>query len=523
MAGETAVSRAGVLVWLLLASAVGCGPATGEPKQPDFDPVARIGDEDPNVDTKKAKVLIEKGVAALRDGKLEEARKHLLAAEPFADELKRGEIRQVRTSIDEAEAEKMAPDINESAEEGACEDAIDTIVQVGESRKDTQIPKFLKERTSSKLVRCLLVRLKADVTEGRALADDPKVEAALTEEGLKKFRAKVTDAAVTALMARFDELLKERKWADAKKLLDELLASKEAGPREQARIMDVIRNGVAEDVASKVNSGLASKTGVDAVIREIDELVAVAGWTPPGGAVGAEVMPEDVDKGRKALALWAVCAELRCSLVEPSEAWALGDLELKPVTDVKGETVRKIEHASKLWRLADSSGWVLVTRKDPGKLDGVPARERVAVGWVKASGLESKDTGEWLPPGDSILGTRVWGPLRKGQDTYELGKVIKVKGGDLAVERMADRTIITIPRGQVRFGTITKGTKVLAMCEKDKLTPTPAVIDEVSFPKLGDPIAKITCLDASGNPGGMSREDQLGALRSKAAWLPPRK
>ena len=166
---------------------------------------------------------------------------------------------------------------------------------------------------------------------------------------------------------------------------------------------------------------------------------------------------------------------------------------------------------------------MLVAKKDPGKIDGIPPRVRVAQGWVKASALKNGDTGSWLPPGDAIIGTRVWGPLRKGQTTFELGKIIKTKGTDVAVERMADRTIITIARSKIRFGTISKGTKVLAMCDKSKLTPSEAVIEKVTKPKLGgDPVVTVGCLDAAGNPAA-SRDEQLGALRSKPAWLPPRR
>lgn len=504
-------------MWLL---ALACGPDTANKKSSH--PEDLLGDEDPNVDVRKAKQHIERAVSALRDGKLEQARKELALAEPYADELKRDEIARVRQSIDSTEADKYVPDINKAATSGKCEDAVSAAAEVIAANKGA-IPLFVRERTSKKILKCLLDQLAVDLSIGRELAEDKKIESVLDKASYQEFVSKVTDATVKELIGRFDEPLAARDWKKAKELLNELVARKEAGDNEYNRIMDVIRKGIAEDVTTKVNEGLAEKSGVASYLTDVDALIALAEWgEKKGSAAAGTPMPDEVQKGRDALALWSVCSGFKCSLVSPAEVWTFGHMELKPALAPSDDALETIKHGTKLWRIADSSGWVLVARKDPGALEGVPARLPVAAGWIKASGIKTADTSEMLPPGDSIVGTRVWGPLREGETTWELGKVMSVKGSDLGIERIADGAIVTMARSKVRFGTLKKGIKVLARCAHP-LNLEPAVIESVEFPKKGDPVATLSCLDKDEKPTATTRKELIGALRSKPAWLPAAK
>lgn len=509
--------RSGGLLACVIVLA-GCTPQEAR-YTPEFDPVASMGGDEGNVDAKKAKQFIEQAVSQLRDGNLEAARKSLSQAEPFADELKRDEIRSVRQSIDSTEADKYAPGINKLADEGKCEEAIDTSAEVIEGRKDTAIPAFVKERTSKHLLKCLLGQLKVDLSIGRELAESDEIASVLSKEDLVKYQAKVTDDTVKELIGRFSAPIDERRWVDAKALLDELIQKKEAGAREYDKIMGVLRKGISADITQKVNEALEEKTGVGAVLQEVDQLIAVAEWGKKAeSAVGGEPMPKAVQTQRDTLALWKACTELRCSMTAPKKEWTYGDADVHPPlspSDAKQET---IEHATPVWRLAESAGWILIAKDEPKAISDVASRVPAAAGWVKSSGLKSEDTAEWLPPGDSIIGTRVWGPLREGQKELELGTVIKTKGNDVAVERLSDRTIIEVPRSQVRFGTVNKGTKVLARCVHP-IKPEPAVIESVTFPPKGDPVVSYSCAGAS----AQKRDDQLGALRAKAADLPARK
>ncbi len=509
--------RSGGLLAVVIALG-GCTPQ--EPRYaPEFDPVASMGGDADNADTKKAKQLIEQAVAQLRDGQLEAARKSLSEAERFADELKREEIRSVRQNVDSTEADGYAPGINKLADEGKCDEAIDTAAEIIEGRKDTAIPVFVRERTSKHLLKCLLGQLKIDLSIGRELADSDEIAAVLSKQDLVKYQAKVTEDTVEELIGRFSAPLDAHRWADAKALLDELMAKKEAGPREYDQIMDVLRKGIAADIAQKVDEALEEKTGIDAVLTEVDGFIAIAEWgKKKQSAVGGAPMPKAVQAQRDTLALWKACTELRCSMTAPAKQWAYGDLGLHPPLSPSGAQKETIEHATPVWRLAESAGWALIAREEPKEISDVASRVPVAWGWVKSSGLKGEDTAAWLPPGDAIIGTRVWGPLREGQKELELGTVIKTKDQTVAVERLADRTIVEVPRSQVRFGSVDKGTKVLARCVHP-IKLEPAIIESVKFPPKGDPVVTYSCVAAPGD----KRDDQLGAVRAKATDLPARK
>ncbi len=507
---------------LALVVAVGCGPPVVV-KQPDLSDDL-MGEEDKNVDVRKARALIDKAVKALRNGKLGAAREELARAEQFADEVKREEIRRVRQSVDETEAKKSIPVISKLAKSGKCERAVARASKIIRERKATSVPVFVRTGTSSHILQCLLLQLEIDLSIGRELSRSDDVKVTLSKEDRQTLTTKVTDATVKELIGKFEEPLANKQWAEAKAILDEVVEREEAGDDEYNRIMGLIRDGIGKEIEEKVAAGLADKRAAREKLEEVDALVVVAEWgKKKGSAVGGTKMPAAVRVLRTQLALWSVCAKLNCSLVPPRKSWIYGHVPLMPMLNpTKGKKIKKLRHGTKVWRIAESSGWILLAKKNPGSLDGVPGRVSKAIGWVKASGNKTVNTREMLPPGNSIIGARVWGPFRKGEKDWELGKVIDVKGSDLAVERVSDRAIITVARRLVRFGTTTKGTKVLSRCHHP-LKLEPAVIDKVRFPKRGDPVATVTCLEKDGSRSSLTRKEQLGALRSRAAWLPARK
>lgn len=512
----------------LLVLLLGCGGQ--EPRyEADFDPVDRMGDTgDGNADPKKARAFIEEAVAALRDGDLEGARGFLAKAEPFADELKREEIRQVRQSVDGAEADKYIAPIREAAQSGKCEDALDTAGEVIDE-KGGAIATFVRKGTSKALLKCFLGQLEIDLSIGRELAESERLEKALAKDDLQKYRAAVTDATVAELITRFEAPIAERRWVDATKLLDELMERQELGPREYNRIMGIIREGIAKDVIEKVTEALESQLGAADALKEVDELVTRGAWGEvKGSAVGGAEMPEEVATARRHLALWAECARLRCTLSKPEKGWAYGDIALMPALDQKGEALKTLEHATEVWTIATAFGSALVATKDPGALpegkeDGaLAARSKVAAGWIDTRGLKREDTAEMLPPGESIVGTRVWGPLREGQTTYELGKVVAVASGqDVEVARLADDRKVTLSRLKLRFGTLSKGTKVHALCVHP-VKAEPARVVSVKQPPRGQAVVTIECLGPDGNVT-QTKEELIGSLRAEPRELPARR
>lgn len=483
---------------------------------------------DRHADPKKARALIEEAVASLRDGDLEGARAFLAKAEPFADELKREEVRQVRQSVDSAEADEYVAPIREAAGSGRCEDALEAAGEVIDE-KGGAIAAFVRKGTSKALLKCLLGQLHIDLSIGRELAESERLERVLAKDDLQKYRAKVTDATVAELITRFETPIAERRWVDATKLLDELMERKELGPREYNRIMGIIREGIAKDVQGRVAEALGEQRGAADALEEVDELIARGAWGEvKGSAVGGTEMPKEVARARRHLALWAECARLRCTLSKPEKGWAYGDIALSPVLNQKGEALKTLEHGTELWTIATGFGTALVAEKDPG---GVPdkgddgalaARSKVAAGWIDTRGMKRQDTAEMLPPADSIVGTRVWGPLREGQKTYELGKVVGVgTGQDVEVARLADDAKVTLSRLKVRFGTLTKGTEVLALCGQ-ALKMQPARVVSVKQPPRGQAVVAIECLGPDGNVS-QKKDELIGSLRAEPRSLPPRR
>jgi len=514
---------------ILVSALMGCGGGAEPRFKPDFDPVDRMGDSgDDNADPRKAKAFIEDAVAALADDDLAGARARLREAEPFADELHREEIRQVRQSIDSAEADKYVAPIRKAAQSGKCDEALEASADVIDE-KGGAIAAFVRKRTSKQLLECFLGQLEIDLSIGRELAESERLEKVLAKDDLQTYRAKVTDATVAELITRFETPIAERRWVDATKLLDELMERKELGPREYNRIMGIIREGIEKDVLARVAEALEEQRGAGEALKEVDELIARGAWGEvKGSAVGGEDLPAKVARARRDLALWAECARLRCTLSKPEEGWAYGDIAVHPTLDQKGEAVKTLEHGTPLWTIATSFGWALVATKDPGVLPGkgddgaVAARAKVAAGWIDTRGMKREDTAEMLPPGDSIVGTRVWGPLREGEKTYELGQVVGVASGqDVEVARLADDKRVTLSRLKLRFGTLSKGTKVMALCVHPVKMES-ALVQRVKQPPRGQAVVTIDCLGPDGKVT-RQKDELIGSLRAEPRELPRRR
>lgn len=234
-------------------------------------------------------------------------------------------------------------------------------------------------------------------------------------------------------------------------------------------------------------------------------------------------MPEKVDRLRRELAFWVACHEVKCEATAPAQRWLYGHAGMQPLFAPKADAEESLRHATEVWVLAEAGSLSLIGTRDPGSVSDLASRAHVARGWVPSAALKGEDTSTWLPPGESIVGARVWGPLREGSQELELGTAMKVDGANVGVERMSDKSLVTVPRAQLHFGLVAPGTQVLALCKGSGMTP--ARVEKVIEPQhrnLGDPTAVLVCLDDAGADGDKYQE-QLGAVRTKREWLPPRK
>jgi hypothetical protein len=521
--------------WLLLfclglAAAGSCRPARA-PDATDGDGGGGGGGgapeaaEDRHVDVPRALALVKKGLDALDDDKdFEKARGYFDRAEPFANESVREEIRAARQRVDTAETDVIAPEIEELAKSGKCSEAVDKTAAVVVARRGSFIPGILRKRTSPLLLACLGAQIDIDLSVGRELVDNEKIQRALEPASYQALRDKVKDATVGVVLDALKEPIEKRRWAEAVKRIGEMVQRGEATEKELAKVMSVVRQGVAEDVDKKVKESFGQALGAEGALREVDALIKAAAWGRGlDDSVREAPMPEAVGRLRSQLAFWVACTRVRCRLLaEPVQVWTYGKVFLRSVLDPRGELVATVGHAAKVWKLADGTGYAVVKRDRPGANVGVEAFLAEGTGWAKTEGLRPTDTAEWLPPGDAIVGARVWGPLRDGERTHELGNVVDAQGEALQVSRLADLKVVTARRSQVRFGSVPKGMKVLALCQHAaKLTA--AVVDAVMEEVKGDPVAELSCLDDQGRPTELKRKVQLGALRANVAALPPRR
>lgn len=491
-----------------------CGAPPPPPKTSSELPRANPAiDHDGGVDVTTARKLLARAEQELSKKSYKAAKRLIGQAEPFADETVREEIRVLRQKLDETVAAELSPPVLEQAKSGACQQAAEAVALIAKAHKGTTVVRFVREQVSKPILDCLLKQLEIDVSVARDLAEIRAVKTALTRLDYQQWDAKLDETIVGAMVETLQEPLERRAWAAALEKLDELVERKEAGAREVSRVMRVVRAGVTDDVMKRTNAGIGSTVGAGTLLRDVDALLAFGRWTEE------DPIPEVLKERREEAAMWSICASQGCSLVSPEPSWAYGKLEPRPVLDLAGKPGKPIKHARKVWRLTGGQKMVLIADRDPGALDGVGPRISAAVGWVPAGSLSSADTAERLPPTDSIVGTRVWGPLRGASNDWEVGVVRDVKGAELVIERVSDGKSTSLQRGDVRFGTLRPGTKVLALCVHP-IRLEPAEIDKFIPMVSGDPHLLLTCLDSKGERTSETREVLLGSLRSRAAWIP---
>ncbi|MBI4704361.1 MAG: hypothetical protein HY744_24925 [Deltaproteobacteria bacterium] len=462
---------------------------------------------------KRQLVAAEKALAAKRFG---EARKELEEADRFANERIREEMRKVGERIDEAEAAVLAPPVVTLAEHGECREALRRVAELVEQRGGL-LPLFIQERTAAVNLRCLADLAKADLPRARRIADLPLTRRALGKERYEKMRGELADAVVATLVQRLQGPFRARRWADVVKGLDDAVEQGEAGDEERRRVMGLVRDRVRQEIQAIAAQSMSAAFASGALGR-VDQLIAAARWAEGS----AEAAPDDIAKIRSELALWAACGAVRCRVSAPKKLWTLGNAQVLPTANPRGEPVKVIPSGKQVWELARGATWSLVAESDPGKLeDGISPRAEVAAGWVRSAGLKDVDTSRMVPPGEAIAGTRVWGPLRPPSTLLELGTAIAAQGGDVRVKRLADLEEVTVPRAELRFGAVDVGMKVEAYCQ-DPVHPIASLVEAI-VPTDAEPLIKVVCLDEQGARTDLLRGIQLGALRTRPEWLPPEK
>ncbi len=469
-------------------------------------------------DPSMARTLIGQADDATKNGDFDKARQLLKRAEGYADVPARAEIDAQLDSTNEAEAEALAEEVLAKAKGGHCKKAISQADEL--LGKSEGVAKFLPLKVSKSIAHCLEERIgdEEELGKVRTLIDAEATQKVLKPATYKSLREKVQQAVDAQLDKELAPLLEKKDYVAAAAKLDEFVKSGLAHEDERSGKMEKVREDIAATIGQIVEQAASSKTGGEEQLATVDALLA-AGWPD------AASRPENLGKKRVELAFAIACRAQKCRAGDPvKKRWTFGHVAMRPVADPKGAAGAQLKSGTAVWELATGSGYSLVATTDPGALSGIGARATAAVGWLPSKDLRDDDTSEMLPPGESLAGTRVWGPLREGSKQLELGTVTEAKGATVKVKRLADRVDVDIARARLHFAVTKQGTKVMGFCSKaDALEP--ALIERVKDvqSELLDPQVTLSCIGADGKLLGVVKDGQLGSLRMPPEWIPPGK
>ncbi|MBW2455597.1 MAG: hypothetical protein JRI68_13850, partial [Deltaproteobacteria bacterium] len=408
-------------------------------------------------------------------------------------------------------------------------------------------------------LKCLSDVIEAgELARARKLAADPSAKKGLESKKYKGFKDEVGEAVIQALLEKTGEASKKGRWTEATAALHAAVDAGEASPKDRERVLKKIRKGIAAEIKEIVGEAFG-EPGAKRELKKVDKLIKAGFWLPrpvedaaakmddeqarmqklltgedkpkpPSEATDEDtedkptvMVPKELARLRRELAFWVACSQVGCSESGPKKVWLYGNATLHSPFEPNKDSTNQLKTGRAVWEIARGTGKALIANVDPGKLDDLAARAHKGLGWVSTDRLKPEDTSEWLPPGDSIVGARVWGPLREKEPNFEIGTVTAVEGANVQVQRMSDRMVVSIPRASVHYGVAKKGLKVLALCEGTQQSG--ALIEKVKPKKsaLGDPTVVLKCLDGAGKPTGKKQSLQMGGLRIKPEWLPKRR
>lgn len=514
----TLVVQAALLASALLAGACG-GAAEPQPAHPD--PAAA------NAERAAAnREIVQAKLAEARAALEEDApRKARFAAEEARRAAGQAELKDVLAVIDEIdgqEARTIATEVRQLAAGRQCQDALDTIAAI---LKRTPPPgrvlvHTLHDETEAALVACLRVDLdeaiaQSDFARGRSLLEGQSVRVGL-REGAWSALAATLHAGIAASMAdqvRADILA--GKYDDAARKLD---AAKQAGKLGARRgegdgVLAQFQALMAAPLFAKIEGVLAQGKGdPQAVLAEVDAITKLLEWE----------LPENLATAREALAIWAECKKLRCTLGKTETRWTYGSTSLSQPDASQVASGETVPNARKLFVVARAGAVSLVSLEELPS--STPLKERLlrSAGWASTQQLKAEDTIDWLRPASELVGQQVFGPLRESDKSYYLGAVTSVEGDRAQVKRYSDNSTVMVARSSLRSGRIRSGIKVLAYCA-NPLKMEPAVVEEEVPQPSGLPLVRIACPGEAKGVAGPKRNEVPGAIVSKVEWLPSRK
>ncbi|AUX23088.1 hypothetical protein SOCEGT47_036070 [Sorangium cellulosum] len=498
-----------LLLVAALAAPAGCAAEAAARREPDPALTAELRRID------ESRGHIDDASRAVSGRRYADARALLDRASALGVDAHRYEIGELREKLDRREAKLWANEAAELLEQGDCEAAFRLLsARIAELGSEA-FAREARRLVGRAAVACASAQVDAATiagrfAEARAFLAAAPTRTVLGAAGAERLTAELDATIAEALYGQIEADVAAGRWAAAVEAIEAAVARGDA-PEEQGRaLVGRVREAAAPRLAELAGKAVGAR-GAAAALERIDAAIARLGWEPVAAALpGSDALPEPLARRRAALAAWVEAVRLQMRpMKRPSMRWSHGTVAVAPPSDADGPPAHSLAPSTAVWVIGQTKQRALVTAVDPGTVVLTRALD-AAIGWVPLLRLAPEPTLDWLPPDDQMKGARVWGPLREGQPTLELGVVSEVRGADVIVRRLADDAEIPLPRRQLRSGRLAPGTRVLALCEAEN---QPATIVEV--PPTGR-VARIQC------DGGTQKDEPLASLRARPDFLPRR-
>lgn len=505
--------------WLSALLLGACG-ASAEPAAHPEPPVVEAEVEESG-DRELVEAKLAEARAALEEGAPRKARHAAEEARRAAGQAELASVLAVVDKIDAKEALGIATEVRQLAAGRQCQDALATVATIlkrtpppGRMLVDT-----LQGETEAALVACLRVDLdemmdRGEFDKARALLGLPNVTVALRDKAWKALVGTLHAGIARSVADEVRAAVVAGRYEEAARKLD---AAKQAGALgtggHGSGVVEQFQQMFKEPLLAKVAAVLDQGRGDPAaVLAEVDSIAELLQWE----------LPSDLATARRALAIWAECKRLRCTVSKPEHRWTYGAVGLAPSEASSSDPVKSVPSARKLFVVARAGAYSLVMLDEPkGDLD-LRSRLLGAAGWARTEQLKAEDTIDWLRPGSELVGQRVFGPLREQSKDYYLGVVTAADGDRVSVKRLSDESIVSVSRTSLRSGRMPSGTKVLAYCS-NPLKMEPATVEREVPQSAGLPLVRVVCPGEGKGATGPARDEVPGAIVSKAEWLPKRK
>lgn len=458
---------------------------------------------------------------AVGRGDWEDARMLASRALELGDPIIAQTARTTLDQVDRADAREATERVNGALEmDGTIKGCAKAIQIVGSTlgpNPSKLMVRDLRKATLPQLSSCVQKAIQAakpddDYAPVREALTSDDAKQAFGEDTQFSVLTTLNNAVVAAMRERTREDVEAGRWKEAFEVFEAWQKEGKAGPQQVEAAKQKARDAITAGLLKRGKEALGKRTA-PGVLADVDRALQVFEGMNVSG---------ELKELRAHLATWVTCSELRC-LAErtPRLMYNFGATDLRPPTSTTGEATKRFPNGTKLWVLARSRTFSLVTDEDPGGASTWEQRMAKAKGWVATPVLEREDTATWLPTGEALVGERVWLPTGRDDKLYLLGVVKAVDGKDVTVEKISDGQTTKVTRNDLRSGILSKGTKVLAFC-RDTINLSEALIEDVVKGNVRAPRAELVCLEEDGSEG-RKRQEQLGALRAKPAWLPPRR